>query len=207
MSEDSEIDPEMLRREVDQIKDAMGLQERYPSQFRLWLVFGVLVALASAGSQVIYLRDLSGSLHTVVWFGLLGVGWVYQWSSGETDGGWSATGTKPRIGVLWASVFALYFVFVFTLGPAIDEVGGPESDMLLFSLVVGLVGVAYLVVGEALRAYYIRRRDRFAFYVGGAWMLVLAALLPSIEFFHTWGYATFGVVYAAHAVVSYLLLR
>ena len=79
--------------------------------------------------------------------------------------------------------------------------------MLFRSLVVGLVGVAYLVVGEALRAYYIRRRDRFAFYVGGAWMLVLAALLPSIEFFHTWGYATFGVVYAAHAVVSYLLLR
>ena len=147
MSEDSEIDPEMLRREVDQIKDAMGLQERYPSQFRLWLVFGVLVALASAGSQVIYLRDLSGSLHTVVWFGLLGVGWVYQWSSGETDGGWSATGTKPRIEVLWASVFALYFVFVFTLGPAIDEVGGPESDMLLFSLVVGLVGFTSAITG------------------------------------------------------------
>jgi len=78
--------------------------------------------------------------------------------------------------------------------------------ILLFSLIVALVGVAYVVVGESLKAYQIRRRDRYAFYVGGAWMLVLAVLIPNIEILQTWGYATYGLLYAVHAVGSYVYL-
>jgi hypothetical protein len=46
-----------------------------------------------------------------------------------------------------------------------------------------------------------------AFYIGGAWMLVLAVLLVQVEFLHTWGYAAFGIAYGTHALGSYLALR
>lgn len=206
MSEDTEIDPELLREEVAQIKDAMGLQERYPGQFQLWLVFGVAVLLASIASQLIALRELSGSLHAVAWWVPLGGAWLYQWwKTGDVEA--TNPDAKPRIGVLWLSVFALYVVFLFTLDPALDTLSAEAAQILLFSLIVGLIGVAYLVVGEALRAYYIRRRDRWAFYVGGTWMLALAAVMPNVDALETWGYATFGVIYAVHAGVSYLVLR
>lgn len=208
MAEDTEIDPEVLRTEVEQIKDAMGLHERYPSQFQLWLVFGVLVLIASLGSQMIALRDMPGYLHGVLWWVLLGGGGFYLgWTNRDSTENAGSTGTKPRIGVLWLAVFALYAVYVLTLGPAIEGMDAAASEMLLFSLIVALIGVAYLVVGEALRAYYIRRRDRWSFYLGGAWILVLAVLMPNVAFFHTWGYATFGVTYAVHAAASYLVLR
>jgi hypothetical protein len=206
MSEDTEIDPEVLRTEVDQIKDAMGLQERYPSQFQFWLVFGVLVSAASLGSQLIALRDLSGTLHTVVWVGFLGIANVYQWRTSSASES-SSTGTKPRIGLLWLAVFSFVFVLLFTLFPEIGDLGDAQQEILLFSQFVGLTGVGYLVVGEALRAYYIRRRDRWTFYIGGLWMLVLAALLPNVPVLQTWGYAAFGIVYGIHAVASYIALR
>jgi hypothetical protein len=38
-------------------------------------------------------------------------------------------------------------------------------------------------------------------------MLVLAALLPQISLLRQWGYAVFGLVFAVHAVGSYLYLR
>jgi hypothetical protein len=205
MSEEPEIDPELLREEVSQIKDAMGIQERYPSRFRFWLVTGLAVLLASSASQFIALRELSGSLHAVAWWVPLGAAGLYQWWS-TRGSDTTVTGTKPRIGVLWLSVFALYFVFLLTLGPALDGLDGGAGQILLFSLIVGLVGVGYLVVGEALRAYYIRRRDRWAFYIGGGWMLGLAVLMPNVAVLETWGYATFGIVFATHAVVSYLIL-
>jgi hypothetical protein len=208
MSEDTEIDPEVLRTEVDQIKDAMGLKERYPSQFQFWLVFGVLVLLASMGSQLIALQDLSPILHSVVWFGLLGVGNVYQLRGNRGTGDDSpSTGTKPRIGLLYLAVFSFLAVVSFTIFPELGGLTDAELEILVFSQFIGLTGVGYLVVGEALRAYYIRRRDRWAFYIGGLWMLVLAALLPNVEVLHTWGYATFGIVFAVHAAASYLALR
>lgn len=208
MSEDTEIDPDRLRAEVDQIKDAMGLKERYPSQFHYWLVFGVLVCSASMASQLIVFAGVSEWLHSVVWAGFLGSGGVYQWWENRgSDWDRSSTGTKPRIGLLYLAVFSFLFVVSFALFPEIDGVADPKQGAIVLSQFVGLTGVAYLVVGEALRAYYIRRRDRWAFYIGGLWMLLLAVLLPTVELLHTWGYATFGIVYAVHAVGSYLALR
>jgi hypothetical protein len=208
MSDSTGVDPERLRSELDDIKEAMGLRERYPSQFQYWPVFGLLVVLASAGSQVIVLRELQPYLHSVVWFTLLGAAGFYQWWSSDGESNNSTGGMpKPRIGVLWLAVFGLYVVFVFALEPALDELTRPTSETLLFSPIVGLTGGAYLVVGEALRAYRVRRRDRLAFYIGGVWMLVLAVLLVQVEFLHTWGYAAFGIVYGVHAAASYLALR
>jgi len=207
MSEDAEIDPEVLREEVDQIKDAMGLQERYPSQFQFWLVFGALVFFASMGSQLIVLAELPEWLHSVVWFGLLGGGNLYQWRGKANSEQGSSTGTKPRIGVLYLAVFSFLIVLWFTLFPELDGLSNAEQEIVVFGQFVGLTGVGYVIVGEALRSYYIRRRDRWAFYIGGLWMLLVAVLLPNVEFLHTWGYAAFGIVYVVHAVASYLALK
>jgi len=207
MSEETEIDPEVLREEVAQIKDAMGLQERYPSEFHAWLVFGGVVLVASLCSQVIALRELPGWYHTAVWLGLLGAGNFYQWRGGSSSDSGNSTGTKPRIGLLYLAVFSFYLVLLFTLFPEVDATGERGLELLIFSQFVGLTGLGYLVVGEALRAYYIRRRDRWAFYTGGVGMITIAALLPNVGILSTWGYATFGIVYAVHAVASYVALR
>jgi hypothetical protein len=202
-----EIDPEQLQAELTQIKDAMGLQERYPSRFTLWLVFGVCVLLASLGSQVIALRGLAPSLHSVVWFLSIGGGFLYQGvSQSETDtGSRHSTQAKPRLWLQFAAVFALYFVVVFGLG-SVTVLESSSLESLIFSFTIALVGVAYLVVGESLRAYYIRRRDRWAFYTGGSWMLLLAIAISNVELLETWGYTAFGILYVVHAVASYVVL-
>lgn len=207
MSQPGEIDPETLREEVTQIKDAMGLQERYPSQFTFWLVFGALVLIASLGSQLIVLRNLPGALHSLVWFGLMSGGGFYQWwATRNAEGSDSSTSaTKPRVWVQFVAVFSMIFVIGLTVGPELQTTAAAES-ILMFSVTVALVGVAYIVVGESLRAYYIRRRDRWAFYLGGVWMLLLAVVMPNVGVLETWGYAVFGVAYATHAVGSYLAL-
>lgn len=205
--EHQEIDPERLRAEVAHIKDAMGLEERYPSRFTLWPVFGVCVLLASLGSQVIALEELSPLLHPAVWFVSVGAGGLYQWwSRPETDGGSRRSSqAKPRLWVQFGAVLAVYGVVVVTVGSVTDVQSG-ALESLIFSRSVALVGVAYLVLGESLRAYYIRRRDRWAFYVGGAWMVLLAAVIPGVESLETWGYAVFGILYFVHAVASYVAL-
>jgi len=207
MSDSAEVDPETLRRELKGIKDAMGLQERYPSQFGLWLVYGALVLAASLASQYIHLRELPGYWHPLAWFAILSLGGIYQWRALEArSGGFGSIGAKPRIPLQFAGVFALYFVFLVGVSPAFEGLGQGRTGILIFSPTVGLVGAAYLVVGESLRAYYIRRRDRWAFYAGGAWMLALAAVMPNVAVLETWGYVAFGGLYLLHAVGSYLAL-
>ncbi|MFB6218006.1 MAG: hypothetical protein ABEH77_02335 [Halobacteriaceae archaeon] len=200
-----EVDPEALRSELRTIKEAMGVSERYPSQFRLWLVYGGLVLGASLVSQFVALRGLPGYWHAVAWFGFMGAGGLYGWYTGSSREG-AETGTKPNIPLQFGAVFALYFVFLFALAPAFGALEGALRSITVFSLVVALVGAAYLVVGESLKAYYVRRRDRWAFHLGGVWMLALAALLPNVGVLREWGYATFGVVYALYAGGAYLAL-
>lgn len=206
-SEQQEIDPERLKAELAQIKDAMGLEERYPSQFTLWLVFGVCVLLASFGSQFIVLRELSPLFHPVVWFVLIGAGGLYQgWSQHETaSSSRHSDQAKPRLWVQFGAVFTLYLVVVFTIGTVTDA-PAETVESLIFSRSVALVGVSYLVLGESLRAYYIRRRDRWAFYIGGGWMVLLAIVIPNVELLETWGYTAFGALYFVHAVASYVAL-
>lgn len=205
MSEATELDPDALQAELERIKDAMGLRERYPSQFDMWLVFGGLVLVASLGSQFVVLRDLPGYWHPVIWTVLMGAGGVFGWWR-RSDEPVPSTGTKPNVLLQAAAVAAMYFVFVFGLAPALGGAGDRLVSITIFSLIIGLVGTAYIVAGESLKAYFIRRRDRYAFYVGGAWMLVLAALMPNVAVLHTWGYAVYGLLYVAYAVGAYLVL-
>lgn len=205
MSEVVDTDPEALQTELERIKDAMGLRDRYPSQFGLWLVYGALVLAASLASQFVVLRGLPGWWHPVAWFVLMGAGGLYSWRRQSADRT-TASETKPNLLLQGGAVAALYLVFVFGLAPVLD--GAPDRlvSITIFSLVVGLVGAAYLVMGESLKAYFIRRRDRYAFYLGGTWMIVLAAAMPNVATLRTWGYTVFGVTYALHALAAYVAL-
>jgi hypothetical protein len=202
-----ELDVEELQRELATIKDAMGLRERYPSQFQLWLVYGVLVGLASLGSQAVAVVGLPGWGHAVSWAGFMGLGNVYQYVAldDHTEDGQTG-GAKPSIGLQYVVVLAYAVLVVWLLAPALDSLAAVRASATIFAVAVGAVGLAYLLAGNALRAYYIRRRDRLAFYAGGVWMLALAAAIPTVPALQRWGYAVFGIAFGLHAVVSYYVL-
>jgi hypothetical protein len=205
MTDSQELDKAALRSEIESIKDAIGINERYGSQFHLWLVYGVLVGLASVGSQAVVSLDLPWWGHWVSWGVLMGVGSVYQWFVSDDTAGGTAE-AKPSIGLLYAAVFGYVVVIIAAMSAFLD--GSPSVvGSTVFAVFVGGVGTAYLLVGNVLKAYYIRRRDRLAFYVGGGWMLVLAALLPQVSILREWGYGVFGLAFAVHAVGSYIYLR
>jgi len=204
MSE-SEIDIDAVQEEVSQIKDAMGLEDRYPSQFYLWLVYGALVGLASGASQFIVLNELPGFYHPIAWFGVIGTAGVVQWLRGG-EGDEQPAGVKPNIPLQFGAVFAYYLVIIAATG-VLPSAGYLVESAVIFGMTVGLVGVGYIVVGSSLTAYYIRKRDRYAFYAGGLWMFGLAVAIPVVPFLRTWGYAVFGGLYVVHSVTAYLLLR
>lgn len=205
MTEDTEIDVEQLRTELDHIKDAMGIQERYPSQFQIWLIYGVLVAIAAVGSQLVVLLDLPGWGHWVSWGATMGLGGVYQWATTEGEAGGS-TEAKPDIWLQYLAAFAYALVVLAIVAPLLADASAPVASSTIFAIIVGGVGLAYLVAGNALKAYYIRRRDRYAFYLGGVWMFVLAALIPHVAILRQWGYAVFGIAFGVHALGSYIVL-
>lgn len=202
---ESEIDVDALQEEVSQIKDAMGLEDRYQSQFYLWLVYGGLVALASGASQFIVLNELPGWYHPIAWFGFVGVAGFVQWLR-EDKGGEQSADAKPNIQLQFGAVFAYYLVIVAATG-VLPSAGYLIESAVIFGMTVGLVGVGYVVIGSSLAAYYIRKRDRYVFYAGGLWMFGLAIAIPVVPFLRTWGYAVFGGLYMAHSVAAYLLLR
>ncbi len=205
-TDDPEIDVERLRTELDHIKDAMGIQQRYPGRFRLWLVYGILVAVAATGSQLVSLFELPSWGHWVSWGVTMGAGGIYQGATGEQPSEGSGEG-KPDIWLQYAAAFVYALVAIAIVSPILPDTANAASGSYVFAIVVGAVGLAYIVVGNSLKSYYIRKRDRYAFYVGGVWMFALAALIPYVELLQTWGYAAFGIVFGLHAVGSYLALR
>ena len=203
----SDIEREELREELETIKGAMGLQERYGSELRLWLVYAVLVGLASLGSQAVVTLELPPWGHWLSWGVFIGAGVLYQNVALGDDYGGGDSETRPGLGLQYGAVLAYALVVLAVVAPLLSGVEGALASSIVFAVAVGAVGTAYLLAGNALKAYRIRRRDRLAFYAGGAWMLALAVLLPRVPFLQRWGYAVFGLAFAVHAVGSYLALR
>lgn len=205
MTDDTELDAEDLRAELNQIKEAMGLHERYPSQFQAWLVYAGLVLLASLVSQAIVTFELPPWGHPVAWFGLIGVGVAYGRYVLPDDG---TTGDAvPSIRVQGLAVAGYILAVLVAVGPLLDGAGEAVGTATQFGLILGGVGVYYLLVGSSLRAYRVRARDRYAFYAGGAWILAYAAAMPRVDVLQEWGYAVFGILFALHGVGSYVALR
>lgn len=199
-----EVDVEQLQAQLDQIQTAMGLDERYPTFFHLWLVYAVLVLLASVASQVVVTYELSMWLFAGAWFFFMSLGGVYERVvldyESNTD---RATTPDDRI-QLGSVVFYLFAVLAVTL-PYLDADGVARTSVL-FALIVGATGAVYILQANAWKARYVRTRDRYAFYAGGVWMLVYAVLVANVSFLQEWGYVIYGVLFALHGVGSYLYL-
>jgi peptidoglycan/LPS O-acetylase OafA/YrhL len=205
---DQDIDADELRTELDQIKDAMGIRERYDGATSVWLLFGLAVPVAAALSQYVHLEELPQLYHTGIWFAVLGGGAALYFAVVE-DGprpDWSAPG-KPNLVVQFAVVYLAAvplqaIVFAYT-----DDVGYAAESTLVLAVIVVMLGVAYGVFGASLRAFYVRRRDRWVFYVGTLWMVALGVAIPYTPFLETWAYAVYGGSYFVYAMAAYLVLR
>lgn len=206
MTDASEVDPDELRADLDQIKGALGLQERRPGMTSDWLVFGVFVALAGFASQGIELQGLPGYYHPIVWFGAMGAAAVLSRAVIARDAEEAPVDRPlPSVGFVYGAQFAAWIALQVLLGPTIDAAEGPAASYV-FGLSVILVGAAYLLVGQTLKAYHIRRRDRTAFYVGGAWMLALGAAVPHVSVLEQYVYGIYGGLYLAYALATYGVL-
>lgn len=204
MSED--VDPEVLQRDLDRIKDAMGIAERYDGAPEQWLLFGVVVALGAALSQYVVLEHLPELWFFAIWFGLFGAfGTVLYWRS---DGhSWTPGETDPNVGFQILVVYAASFLAQAVVAPFLPELAYLAETALVLGLFLVMLGVGYVVAGETLKAYHIRDRDRFAFHAGGLLLVALGVLVPNVELLHEWGFAAFGATYLAYAVAAYGVLK
>lgn len=208
-----EIDRKGLKEEVSQIKESMGLySEDNPLDAGSWLMWGLLVGIASLVSQVVLSYRMPGYFYSIIWFGsMFGIGFPIQiWRSKKGTGEKSfTTSNKPNFGVLWLAVFAGGGVIIANMFKMIDVSGLSYTTVTAYiaSSILGLVGIAYLLMGNDLRSYYIRRRDRWTFYIGGLWILIFSFLIPTFSELHEWVYLIYGILYVTHSLGSYLYLR
>ncbi|WP_436907036.1 hypothetical protein [Halosimplex marinum] len=206
--EDPEVDTDDLKRQLSEIKGAMGLAERYPGRARLWLLAGFVVGGAALLAQATFFlyERLGGAEYTAVWFGFVAVAGVATW--------WMASrlpsATAPETAPSWRAVFGSLAVFLVAAtgvaGEAARQVGGLDRALLYFGLVIATVGLGLLLTGAVLSAYRVRRRDRLVFYVGGAWILVYASWLPYVQVLRWVGVGLFGILFVVYAIGAYVYL-
>lgn len=206
MTETTDIDPSELQRDLDRIKEAMGIAERYGSAIEVWVWFGVLVAAASALSQYVVLNRLPASWHAPIWLGLLvlGGGGLMWW---RFDASWEPGDAEPNVGFQILVVYLGALAVQFVAAPVLPDLAYLPETAFVLGLIVVMLGIGYIVAGETLKAYHIRARDRWAFHAGGLMMVALGIAIPNVELLHTWGYAAFGIAYLAYALAAYLVLK
>lgn len=202
-----ELDVDELRTELNQIKDAMGIQDRYESATSMWLLFGIAVPLAAALSQYVFTARLPGWLHALVWGGVLGGGYVV-WCllADEVDEMEVSPEGKPNLFVQFGVVYFTVLPLQAVVAAFVPELGYVEEALLVQSLIVVLIGLAYAIFGSSLAAYYVRFRDRAVFYAGGVWMVALGTAIPHVAFLRSWSHATFGGIYFVYAMTAYVVL-
>jgi hypothetical protein len=202
------VDKATLQRELHDIKGAMGIEERHPGLVRIWLLFGLLVLLASLASQYVLLERLPGYWFGAIWFGLMGLGGAGSWWLGRRadDAPAPPSETTPdpwlQFGVAYVAAVAVQVV----VAPFLGDLDYVAAATFPFAVWVAMAGVGYVLLGNALKAHRVRRRDRMAFSLGGAWMVPLAVVISHVEVARTWGYAVFGVTFFLHAIGAYLVL-
>jgi len=202
MSED--VDPEALRRDLDRIKDAMGIAERASGAAEMWLLFGAVVAVGSAISQALVFERVAGFWYPVVWLGLFAASGVAL--SRRFDYSYGPGANEPNVGFQILVVYAGSFATQFVARPFLADVGYLAENAFVLGLVAVMLGLGYLVAGETLKAYRIRARDRYALQAGGVLLVVLGVAIPNVDALHTWGFAAFGASYVVYAAASYLVL-
>lgn len=207
----TDVDPAELQAQLQRIKGAMGIEDRYPGQRRLWLVYGVVVAVAAIATEVVFASTrLSEVGYVAVWAVLVLVAGVAQWriTSGTTA---ARPPNAPPLKHVLGALLGTFLALILMSGGLLPYLTrGQETGIVqgayYFGLLVAVAGLGFLLVGTVLRAYYIRRRDRLVFHAAGAWMLVFAALVTQFEFLRLFGYALFGLLFFLHSIVAYVLL-
>ncbi|WP_247002567.1 hypothetical protein [Halosolutus gelatinilyticus] len=201
--EDGDIDKRALQEELGQIKRAVGLQEEYPYWWRWWLVEGL-------GTGVIFpllewgIRDGFSAPLIVA---LVAVTLAHQLSLYRIQSRYERPTTGiPSWGQWHLALFAGTIAVFVGVRPFFDAVDGDEILTLWLVLVAGLLGLGYLYLGQLLRAYDIRKPDRYAFYTGGVWILVLAAAIPYVPAAHGFAFTIFGASYASYCILAYVVL-
>jgi len=201
-----EIEADELREELETIKEAMGLRERYSGATSMWLLFGLAVPVASALSQYVFTERLAPWLHAVIWAGVLGLGFaVWYVLSDEPESNFAA-GPAPNLFVQFGLVYFTVLPVQAAVSPFLGDLGYVDEALFVQSLIVVFLGLAYAVLGSSLAAYRVRLRDRALFYIGTGWMVALGVAIPQVAFLRVWPHATFGAVYLVYALGTYTVL-
>lgn len=199
----TEPNAEGLQEELGQIKEAMGLAEEHPYWWRFWLVEGIGLGIGLSIVQL-GLRDGFSPLLVVFLVGVFSAHQLMAWRIlHEYD--------RPTTGIpSWTAWNITYgagtLALVVGLLPILEELA--FEDLIVVGVVAGgaITGIAYLYMGQLLAAYNIRTADRYAFYTGGCWLLVLAAIIPHVPLLTGWEFAVLGIGLAAHNIGSYVVL-
>lgn len=199
-----EIDKESLQAEIGQIKDAMGLNDRYPYMTKIWLVEGVLVGILAIGMQFTFRDAIPVYSLAILLVGLIVIEQII-FRRIIKKSKQPSTGSKPSINVLVLAVVFGMFALVTGLDPLIDH-STVDETVASAVLVTTLIGILYLAIGNMLTAYSIRKYDRYAIYAGGLWLFVLAAAITHVPILQYWAYAALGVSVIIHGIGSYFVL-
>lgn len=193
-----------MRADLDRIKTAMELHDRYPFWSRWWLIEGVGVGLLFPLIQLFSRGNIS-----LVWLVLLGGGVfvAHQLALRRIIGRYDQPASGVPSWMNWQYIaVAGVLTLVVGLRPVGDDISA--SGELSFAAIAGgtMVGVAYLFMGQLLESYRIRKADRYAFYASGVWMLLLAAVLPNVPSLQGWVFTALGVGTAVQHVGAYLYI-
>jgi hypothetical protein len=201
-----EIEADELREELETIKEAMGLRERYSGATLMWLLFGLAVPVASALSQYVFTERLAPWLHAVICAGVLGLGFAVWYILSDEPESNVAAGSAPNLFVQFGLVYFTVLPVQAAVSPFLRDLGYVDEALFVQSLIVVFLGLAYAVLGSSLAAYRVRLRDRALFYVGTGWVVALGVAIPQVAFLRVWPHATFGAVYLVYALGAYAVL-
>ncbi|WP_255169081.1 hypothetical protein [Natrononativus amylolyticus] len=198
-----DVDKDALQEELGQIKQAMGLREAHPYWWRFWIVEGLGVGIIFPIMQL-GLRDGFSPWIVALLVGVFVAHQLVLWRV-------LSAYERPTTGVpswrTWHFVlFAGFGALLVGIRPFFDAIDPAQRLTLWLVVVASVFGVAYLYLGQLLAAYDIRRADCYAFYLGGAWILVLAAVIPYLSAIRGWEFAVFGIAYALYCIAAYVVL-
>ena len=201
--ETRDVDPAALEAELAEIKGAIGLADEHPYWWRFWIVEGVCAGLCFALIQFWF----RGGPELPILAALLAVLGLETLVKRRIKASYEPPTTGLPDQRRWLLVvLAGCGAVVVGLHPVFDVLG--ERNAIRLALVTGgaIVGTAYVYMGQLLEAYDIRAADCYAFYAGGAWILVLAAVIPHVPAAEGWEYAVLGLGIAVQHVAAYVVL-
>lgn len=203
-----DVDPAELEAQLSQIKGAMGLTEQYPGRARLWLYAGLLIGVAAILVQVTFFfyERLGATAYTAIWGGFCVVAVATLWLMSARLPQRETPASAPSWRVIYGSLAVFLFAATGVAGDVARQVPGLDRALLFFGLVLATVGLALLVTGAVLASYRVRRRDRLVFYLGGAWVLVLASWLPYVDILRYVGVGLFGLCFVVYSIAAYVYL-